>query len=150
MSPTLIKTAIETLKSMTDLTSKVIDAGDPEKYAKSVEQLHSGVEESFDLMRKLVNEDQSLSTDEKLERLKKIAAEEQAAKEKCGAALEGHREKTAKIALDVLKGFLTCGISFTPAIVKSLKQSLSGKESVPTLDADALIASAELQETTEQ
>lgn len=136
MSPGLIKAAIEMIKSMSDLSAKVIDAGDPEKYAKSVEQLHSGVEDSYALMRKIVENDKSLSTDEKLEKLKQLAAEEQEAKDKCGEALEGHREKTAKIALDILQGFLTCGLSFAPAIVKSIKKALEGKDDSELIEAE--------------
>ena len=137
MSPALIKAAIDMVKSMTDLTAKVIDAGDPKKYAESVEKLHSGVDESYALMRSIVENDNSLSTDEKLEKLKQLAEEEQAAKDKCGEALEGHREKTSKIAIDVLQGFLTCGLSFTPAIIKSIKKALSSKEEPELINVES-------------
>ena len=136
MGAGIIKAAIEMVKSLSELSTKVIEAGDPEKYVESVEKLHNGVDESYAMMRNIVENDTKLSTEEKLEKLKEIAEGEQKAKEKCGEALDGHREKTAKIALDVLKGFLTCGLSFTPALIKSIKNALEGKDDPELIDVD--------------
>ena len=136
MGAGIIKAAIEMVKSLSELSTKVIEAGDPEKYVESVEKLHNGVDESYAMMRNIVENDTKLSTEEKLEKLKEIAEGEQKAKEKCGEALDGHREKTAKIALDVLKGFLTCGLSFTPALIKSIKNALEGKNDPELIDVD--------------
>ncbi len=136
MGAGIIKAAIEMVKSLSELSTKVIEAGDPEKYVESVEKLHNGVDESYAMMRNIVENDTKLSTEEKLEKLKEIAEGEQKAKEKCGEALDGHREKTAKIALDVLKGFLTCGLSFTPALIKNIKNALEGKNDPELIDVD--------------
>lgn len=136
MGAGIIKAAIEMVKSLSELSTKVIEAGDPEKYVESVEKLHNGVAESYAMMRNIVDNDTNLSTEEKLEKLQKIAEDEQKSKEKCGEALDGHREKTAKIALDVLKGFLTCGLSFTPALIKSIKNALESKEDPELIDVD--------------
>ncbi len=132
-----IKAAIDLVKNLSQLSTKVIEAGDPEKYADNVEKLHQGVGESYDLMRRIIEDDKTLSTEEKLERLNRIAIDEQAAKDRCGEALNGHREKTAKIALDVLQGFLTCGLSFTPAIVKKIKSAWNEKDTTPSLEAES-------------
>lgn len=40
MNPGLIKAAIDMVKSLSELSGKVIDAGDSKKFAESVEQLH--------------------------------------------------------------------------------------------------------------
>ena len=136
MGAGIIKAAIEMVKSLSELSTKVIEAGDPEKYVESVEKLHNGVDESYAMMRNIVENDTKLSTEEKLEKLKEIAEGEQKAKEKCGEALDGHREKTAKIALDVLKGFLTCGLSFTPALIKNIKNALEGMNDPELIDVD--------------
>lgn len=136
MGAGIIKAAIEMVKSLSELSTKVIEAGDPEKYVESVEKLHNGVDESYAMMRNIVENDKKLSTEEKLEKLKEIAEGEQKAKEKCGEALDGHREKTAKIALDVLIGFLTCGLSFTPALIKNIKNALEGKDDPELIDVD--------------
>ncbi len=130
MSLGLVKSAIDMVNSLSNLTQKVMDAGDPEKYSESIERLHQGVAESYDMMRQIVQNDDSLTADEKIEKLKKIAEDEETSKKKCGEALEGHREKTAQIAITVLKGFLTCGLSFTPAIIKSIKGALDDKDDV--------------------
>ena len=136
MGAGIIKAAIDMIKSLSDLSTKVIEAGDPEKYVESVEKLHQGVDKSYAMMRDIVEKDTELSTEEKLNKLKEIAESEQQAKEKCGEALDGHREKTAKITLDVLKGFLTCGLSFTPAIIKNIKKALEGKDVPDMIDVE--------------
>lgn len=142
----IIKSAIEMLNKLVDLAHKVIEAQDPEKYTKAVDTLHGGVGDAFKMMREIIEKDTTLSVDEKLEKLKKLAEDEEAAKKRCGEAIEGHSEKVAKVSLDVLKGFLTCGLSFTPAIAKSVKNALSKGEDIPLIDAAEEAEINDLQE----
>ena len=136
MSPAIIQSAIEMVKSISDLTGKVLDAGDPEKLAVSVEKLHGGIAESYSMMRRIVENDEKLSTDEKIKKLEQLAKKEQEAKDDAVKLLEEHRERTAKIALDVLKGFLTCGLSFTPALIVNIKKALDGKEEFDSIEVE--------------
>ncbi len=125
MAVVILKAALEALKGITELSKKVIDEGDPEKYAKSVSELNQGVSSSYEAMRNIIINSKSFSDEEKVKRLAELAEQEEASKQKCSEAIRGNRENVAKIAMEVFKGFLTCGISFAPAIVRSFKKALA-------------------------
>ena len=131
MNPGIIKAAVEMLKSIIDLTKKAMDFADPEKHAKAVEELHQGVNDSFALMREIIQKDESLSTDEKLKRLKEIAQEEAKAKEHCADGLDNHQQKALAIVKDVFVGFLTAGLAFTPKIIKGMRDALRKNDRLP-------------------
>ena len=130
MNIKIIEKAIDLFKSVSDLSKKVIDAGDSEKYAKSVNELNQGVSDSYEAMRKIIMDSDKFSDDEKLERLAKLAAQEEETKKKCGEAIKGNREHVSNIALEITKGLLTCGVSFVPAIAKNMKASLGDNTQV--------------------
>jgi ATP-dependent DNA ligase len=125
MSVAVVGKLIEMVKQIADLSKTVIEASDPEKYAKGVEALNSGVSQTYDQMRSVIVNSNKFSDEEKLERLQELALQEQASKQKCSEAINGNREQVAKIAMEVVTGLLTCGISFVPEIAKRLKISLS-------------------------
>ena len=139
MNPALIQKAIDLFKSVSDLSQKVIDAGDPEKYAKSVDNLNKGVSDSYDAMRNIIINSDKFTDEEKLERLNKLAEQEQESKRKCGEAIKGNRENVANIALEVVKGFLTCGISFLPAITKNMRSAIKDEEQLVEGDIPLLL-----------
>ncbi len=118
MAP-LLKIIPELIKSISNLTTKVIDACDPEKHARSVEQLHQGVSDTYDTMRKVIMESKTFSDEEKLQKLAEISKQEENSKERCAEVLKGHREHVSKIAMEVFAGLVTCGISCIPGVTKS-------------------------------
>ena len=134
MNPAMIKAAMEMIKSVSDLSKTAIDASDPEKYARGVNELNKGVSETYTEMRNIIVNDEKLSTDEKLERLKELADGEAKAKAKCDEAIKGNREHISKIILEVFAGLLTCGISFAPTIVNKFKQSIEKGTELPILE----------------
>ena len=142
MATPIIEKAIDLFKSISDLCKKVMDAGDPTKYAQSVEELNQGVSDTYVTMRTIIINSKQFSDEEKLRRLTELAEQESEAKRKCGEAIKGNRENVAKIALDVVMGLLTCGISFAPAILKNLKSALADGKNIPEIDSDALIESS--------
>ena len=121
LNPAILKSAIDMVKSVSDLTKTAIDAGDAEKYARSVNELNIGVSDTYAEMRNLILNDSSLSTDEKLQKLDELAKKESESKAKCDEAIKGNREHIAQLTMDIFAGLLTCGISFTPAIIKKFK-----------------------------
>ena len=131
----IIDSALKLCKSVSDLSQKVIDAADPEKYSKSVDELNKGVSDSYAAMRNIIMTSEKFSDEEKLERLNKLAEQEQESKRKCGEAIKGNRENVANISLEIVKGFLTCGISFAPSIAKNMKAST--KQEQITIDGEA-------------
>ena len=148
MNPVIIEKAIELFKSVSDLSQKVIDAGDSEKYAKSVEDLNKGVSDSYDAMRNIIINSDKFSEAEKLERLEKLAEQEQESKRKCGEAIKGNREHVSNMAMEIVKGFLTCGISFIPAITKNMKTAL--KDDQQYIDGNAQLRLEEKSQSTKK
>lgn len=110
------------IKGVSGLTQTVVESADSEQYANSVESLHKGVDETYEQMRLLIVNSETLSDTEKLQKLQEIAEQERESKRKCGEEIKENRENVGKIALEVAKGVLTCGLSFAPSIVKEVKQ----------------------------
>ena len=123
MNPAIIEKLIDLFKSVANLSEKVVEQSDPEKYAKSVNELSQGVDNTYDQMRKIIIESDKFTDAQKLKKLKKLAEQEMETKKKCDEAIKGNREHVAKIALELVKGFLTCGVSFAPSIVKEIKSA---------------------------
>ena len=147
MNISMISKAIELVKQVTELTKAVIDSADPEKYAKSVNSLNSGVSDTYEQMRLIIINSEKFTEEEKLARLQELSEQEQASKEKCAEAIKGNREHVAKIAMEVVKGLLTCGISFAPEIAKKMKTSLSNEDREMLLEANEPILIEETSNT---
>ena len=135
MAIPIIGAALEAFKTLTELVSKIIDAGDPKRQAVAVNIFQKGIDDTFDTQRKIIENAADLSTDEKLERLRKLAEEQQKVKEECGEALEKHRKDVAKVALEVFQALLTCGLSFIPAIIENIKKALDDKSNADVIEA---------------
>lgn len=121
MNIAVIGKIADMLKKVLDFSKSVIDAADPEKYADSVNKLHQGVSDTYSEMRAVIRESKNFTDEEKLEKLKELANQEAESKRKCEEALQGNTEHVANIALEIVKGFLTLGISFVPEIARRLK-----------------------------
>ena len=112
----------QAIKEITTLSGKVVEASDAEKYANSVQKLNSSVDKTYEKMREIILEDKNLSTDEKLERLDKIAKSQSEAMQTCDEAIKGNRENVSKIVGTVLLALATCGISCIPKLTKERKR----------------------------
>ena len=134
MNPALLTVASGIIKNITELCKKVLDAGDPEKYSSSIEQLNSGVSDTYEEMRNIIVSSKSFTDEEKLVKLEELAKSESVAKERCAEAVKGNREHISKITLEIFKGLLTCGLSFAPAIIKSLNLSLANEKELLSLE----------------
>lgn len=137
MNIKLISELAKMIKSISELTQKVINAGDPQKLAAGIQELNQNINLTYDGMRSVVINSKEFSDDEKIEKLQKLAVQEQEALRVANETIKSNRENAGKVALEVFKGLLTCGISFAPDIVKGLKNTLS-KENVP-IDPNLLI-----------
>ena len=129
MNIKLIEKIAEAIKSVSELCKKALDASDPEKLAGGVEALHKGVSDTYDQMRQVIITSEKFTEDEKLERLAKLAKQEEESKEKCVEAIKKNREQVASITLSIAKGLFTCGIAYVPEIVKAL--SAGGVKHLP-------------------
>lgn len=125
----IIEKAIELFKSVSDLCKQVLESSDPEKYATSVQKLNEGVSETYDVMRKIIEQSEQFSDEEKIQKLAELSKQEQLSKSNCAELIKGHREHTAQIAKDIFSGLLTCGLSYIPAIAKGIK-SLSAHDKI--------------------
>ena len=134
MNIKIIEYAVGVFKNITDLCKKVMDAGDGEKYAKEINALNHGVDDTYTQMRKIIVESKEFSDDEKTKKLEELAQSEMKAKKICGDDIRENRSNVAKVSLEICKGFLTCGLSFTPALIKSIKNSLSDDSSISELE----------------
>lgn len=126
MNPIIIDSAVKCVKSLCDGASTLVRSGDPDNFAKSVEKFNSGVNENYELMREIIKNDDTMSAEKKVEKLQKIAEQEERAKQKAAKAIDHHTEVVWKIVLDVIKGFATCGLIFAPEIVKNVKEVAAG------------------------
>ena len=111
----------EMVKSIADLSKVVVESTDAEKYANGIQKLNQGVSDSYEQMRLIIINSKEYTEEQKLEKLESIARLELESKQKCDEALRGNREHVANIAIEIIKGFLTCGVSFAPEIIKRLK-----------------------------
>ena len=131
---------------VTDAASRILDQGDPKKFAAAVDELNTGTKESFDTMRRMISESTALSDKEKIEELSKLAEQEANTKLKYAESLGGHSERTAQIALNVVTGLLTAGLSFAPDVIKRVKLNASEKKenAITAPDEPALIEAEEV------
>lgn len=131
---------------VSDAASKILDQGDPQKFATAVDQLNESTEESFDAMRRLITESTTLSDKEKLKELKKLAEQEANTKVQYAETLAGHSERTAQIALNVVTGLLTAGLSFAPELIRRVKISVEERKenALPSPDGPPLIEGEEV------
>ncbi len=121
MNPAFIGKIADMIKSVADLSKSVVESTDPEKYANAMEKLNQGVSDTYDQMRTIIINSDKFTEEEKLEKLEALAKQELESKAKCDVALRENREHVANIAMDIIKGLLTCGVSFAPEIIKRLK-----------------------------
>ena len=121
MTPAFIGKIADMIKGVSDLSKSVVESTDPEKYANAMQKLNEGVSDTYGQMRTIIASSSNLTEEEKLEKLEALAKQELESKAKCEEALRGNREYVANIAMEIIKGLLTCGVSFAPAIVKKLK-----------------------------
>ncbi|MBQ3528075.1 MAG: hypothetical protein IJA52_05940 [Clostridia bacterium] len=145
MGIAIFSKALDMLKSVADLCKKVIDAGDPEKYAKSVNDLSDGLSSTYDSMREIIMKSDKFSEEEKLQRLKELAAQEEETKRKCGEAIKDNRDNIAKIVIEVLKGFMTCGLSFAPGIIQKFREGNVDLENIVEVESPELAEETEAQ-----
>ena len=133
MNTELIQYAGKVIEGIFGLTNKTMEESNPQKFADGVQTLAQGVGESYELMRKIVLESTEFSDTEKIEKLKDLANSEIQSKKACGEILQGNREHTANVISNVFEDFLSCGVSFAPALISQLKDSVAGNSSVETL-----------------
>ena len=100
----------QAVKNITELCNKLASASDPEKFASGVNALNLSLEQTFDEMRRLIREDTTLSAEEKLDRLERLAAKQEAAMASCGRAIIENREHSAKVIKEVFMTITTGGI----------------------------------------
>ena len=124
----LLDGIIKLFGEITSLCNKAMDASDPEKYANSVEKLTHSVDATYERMKDIVINDSTLTADEKLERLDKIASSQASARQSCEEAIKGNRKNVSKITGEVLLAFTTCGISFAPKLFKKKGKSSNDVE----------------------
>ena len=118
----IIQYIVQMVKSIADLGNKIIDSADNEKYTKAVNSLNKNVDETYEKMRELIEKDETLTIEQKLEKLEKLANSQIAAKQGCDEVLKGNREHIHKIVSEVFLGLTTCGISYVPKIIGSKKR----------------------------
>lgn len=134
---TIIVSALEILKEIFSLSKKVLDSTDSEKHAKSVNALNVGVSDTYAKMREIIVNCNKFSDEEKIQKLAELAEQEKESKEKCNEMILENRKNVTDVIMTVLKGFLTCGISFAPEIIKGLKSTLGANAEFQEIELTA-------------
>ena len=122
MNAKLLSYMAEAMKNVTEVTNKVVDASDAQKHADGVKALGQNVDETYASIRRIIEEDESLSTKEKIEMLEKLAVDQQAERQNCEDSIKNNREHVAKVAGEVFLGLATGGLSYIPKIVNDHKK----------------------------
>ena len=112
----------EAIKHITSFCDKAMDEADGEHFTENVRRMSEHTEETYQLMRRLIEEDTTLSTDEKLKRLDKIAQSQERTRQNCAETIQGNREHIVKIVKEIFLALTTCGLSYAPKIIEQLKQ----------------------------
>ena len=128
MNDAIVNGVVGVFNGVVELANKAVDAGDPQKFAEAVRELHKGEDECFAAMRRDIESDESLSTEQKIEKYKQLAKDQEEAKLRCAEALEKHRERAAKVVQDVFCGLLTSGLYFAPELAKSFRRAIVGSK----------------------
>ena len=136
MNIKIIEYIIKVVKNVTELCNKIIDASDPEKFAEGVKLLDQGVEDTYAKMQELIMQDNTLSTEEKLEKLEKIAASQQSARKACEDAIKENREHVAKVVTEVFVALTTCGISCIPKVVQGCKKAWTDMPEIVMIESE--------------
>lgn len=142
MGVAIFSIVLEMIKNITSLCNKVADAGDSEKYARSINELSQGVSDSYSQMRNIICNSDKFSDDEKLIKLQELAGQEIEAKRKCDEMVKENRKNIGKIVLYVFEGLLTCGLSFAPAIIEKINNATSKGDVVSTEEIKTIIDEA--------
>ena len=87
-SMALIGKLADMVKGVSELSKTVVEQADSEKYANSVNSLNQGVSDTYEQMRQLIVNSDTMSDEEKIERLQLIADQEREAKRQCGQEIK--------------------------------------------------------------
>jgi hypothetical protein len=143
MAVPIIKGIVEIVKNITILGNKIVDSADSEKYANDIYNLNKDVEETYVKMRELISNDDTLTTDQKLEKLEKLANSQQVAKKSCEEAIKGNREHISKIIGEIFLALTTCGISYIPKVLNSQNKHNTKKLNVSQNDNKLIITNTQ-------
>ena len=119
------------VKNITDIGNKAMDSGSAEKFVQNVNELNQGIDDSYAKMREIIMTSDKFTEEEKLEKLEEIAKKEAISKQRCADAIAGNRKAVTKVTMDIIAGFLTCGISFAPGIIRKYKKAVSDDTALP-------------------
>ena len=119
---TIVDGIVKAFEGVVSMCNKATDASDPEKYAQSVQILNQNVDETYAEIRNVIANDETLSADEKIEKLNELAKSQLTARQSCDEAIKGNRENAAKVIGEVLLAFGTCGLSYAPKLFGKAKK----------------------------
>ena len=114
---------VKALDGVVSLCNKTADASNPEKYAQSVQTLNQNVDATYAEIRDVIANDETLSTDEKIEKLNELAKSQLKARQSCDEAIKGNRENVTKIVGEIFLAFSTCGLSYAPKLLAKTKKA---------------------------
>lgn len=123
MNTKLFEYILQIVKNITDLCNKAADAADSENYAAAVNALDQPLNDTYAAMRRLIEQDETLSTSEKLEKLDELAQRQQKTQQMQEEAINGNREHIKDIALEIFAALATCGLSVIPKIFHKRKNA---------------------------
>ena len=138
MNIKIIEYILQAIKTIIEVCDKVVDASDPQKYAEGVHALNQNVEETYAKMRELILADERLTSEEKVEKLDKLAKSQQEALKACGDEIKNNRAHMAKIVTEVFAALATCGVSCIPKVIGGRKKIVASTGNDVVVESDAL------------
>ena len=119
---------VEAAKNIAAFCKELVGVADAEKYANGVQALGEDLENTFSMMKEVIMNDDTLTADEKLEKLEKIANRQERAQENRQKALDGNRNSVLKLLREITLALLTCGVSCLPVIFKDNDKDNEGEK----------------------
>ncbi len=121
------------------VANKALDVVAPDRQSKAVNEYVSSQEENYKMMRELIEKDEEMSTEKKIELLKAVAADHEEKQKNAGKEISKVQRETGEVVLKILTGILSAGISTAPELIRKYKAAnpeLKGKESY--IEADVV------------
>lgn len=136
MGAVFVEAIVDAVKKLTDFCKDLVGLADAQKYASGVEALNQEVEKTFSMMREIIMNDNSLTSEQKIEKLNKLADRQEAAQKNREKAVEGNRDGVLKVVKEIVFALATCGVYCLHSSKHGKKKAKELQEPIEVLEME--------------